>query len=158
PNVPKCPRKQRFLSEIGWCLLRSRMRDFECRKKYALAQAGTGEVAARGAEFGARYRTMNQLTNQPMNESTNEPNKRIFGSMFAKVRCALGKPRQFKTLQQLLRFSERPESHKESPNEAPAKRSEAFQISFGARKVKSAAALRSIHEATLAGGGADRND
>src|SRR5262245_58755317 len=35
--------------------------------------------------------TTNQTTNETMNQPTNETMKRIFGSMFAKARCALPK-------------------------------------------------------------------
>src|SRR5262249_12313276 len=81
-----------------------------------------------------------------------------FVSMIVKARCAFRKQQQIKALRQLLRFSERPESHKKSPNEAPAKRREPFPTSFGAFKAKADQALPSVHEAALAGGGAHRND
>src|SRR5262245_7456106 len=108
------PQKKRFLPATEWWTMRLGKRGLEFRQKSGRAQAGAGGDIARGNDFSARKRTINQPTNQPTNDSTNESTKRFFGSMFAKARCARRKRRQFNALRQCRQWRERPEGYKKS--------------------------------------------
>ena len=92
--------------------MRPIIRDSEIHEKTAPATAA--DRPTRRSHFHAHNGTANQSTNEPTNESTNEPTKRIFGSMFAKVRCAIRKPLCLNELRLGRQYQSRAQGYKKS--------------------------------------------